>query len=152
MDKALAGIGQRFTAQFIDGLIAFAIGAAFYFTAKSLSWPLDLSFLGYMLYLMLCDALPGGQSLGKKLVKISVVHNINNTPCTYLQSFARNITMILGIFDFVFILGKSKRRLGDYLARTKVVRLNWCLVFFRHCNHSLNGVIFTKKHYPPLIE
>jgi uncharacterized RDD family membrane protein YckC len=122
MDKPLAGIGQRFTAQFIDGLIAVAIGAAFYFTAKSLSWPLELFALGYAMYLMFCDALPGGQSLGKKVVSISVVHNVNNTPCTYLQSFARNITMALGIFDIVFILGKSKRRLGDYLARTKVVR------------------------------
>lgn len=123
MDKPLAGIGQRFTAQFIDGLIAVAIGAAFYFAAKSLSWPLEFWVIGYGLYLLFCDALPGGQSLGKKVVNISVVHNVNNTPCTYLQSFARNITLILGIFDIVFIIGKSKRRLGDYLARTKVLRL-----------------------------
>ena len=122
MDKPLAGIGQRFTAQFIDGLIAVGIGAVFYFTAKSLSWPLELFALGYVMYLMFCDALPGGQSLGKKVVSISVVHNVNNTSCTYLQSFARNVTMFLGVFDIVFILGKSKRRLGDYLARTKVVR------------------------------
>jgi uncharacterized RDD family membrane protein YckC len=123
MDKPLAGIGQRFTAQFIDGLIAVAIGAAFYFTAKSHSWPLEFWVIGYGLYLLFCDALPSGQSLGKKVVNISVVHNVDNTPCTYLQSLARNIMLILGIFDIVFILGKSKRRLGDYLARTKVVSL-----------------------------
>lgn len=122
MNKPLAGIGQRFTAQFIDGLIAATLGAASYVAAKSLSWPLEFWVMGYLLYLMFCDALPGGQSLGKKVVNISVVHNLNNSPCTYLQSLARNITMFLGIFDVVFILGKSKRRLGDYLARTKVVR------------------------------
>jgi len=29
----------------------------------------------------------------------------------------------LGIFDAVFIVGKQRRRLGDYLARTKVVSI-----------------------------
>jgi uncharacterized RDD family membrane protein YckC len=123
MDKPLAGVGQRFIAQFIDGLIAAAIGAVTYFAAKSLEWPLEFWVIGYLLYLLFCDSLPGGQSFGKKVVRISVVHNVSNSPCTYLQSFARNVTMFLGIFDIVFILGKSRRRLGDYLARTKVVKL-----------------------------
>ena len=124
MDKPLAGVGQRFTAQFIDGVIAVAFGAAFYYAAKLLSLPLELWVIGYVLYLLICDALPGGQSLGKKVIKIAVVHNASNEPCTYLQSFARNSSLlILSILDSIFILGKSKRRLGDYLASTKVVRL-----------------------------
>jgi uncharacterized RDD family membrane protein YckC len=124
MDKPLAGVGQRFTAQFIDGLVAVAFGAAFYYAAQLLSLPLEFWVIGYVLYLLFCDAMPSGQSLGKKLTKIAVVHNVSNAPCTYLQSFVRNSSLlILSILDAIFILGKSKRRLGDYLASTKVVRL-----------------------------
>lgn len=31
--------------------------------------------------------------------------------------------MVRGVIDAVFILGRQRRRLGDYLGRTKVVRL-----------------------------
>lgn len=79
--------------------------------------------MGWLLYLLLCDGLPGGQSLGKRLTKISVVHVTTGKPCSYWQSCARNFTMVLGVFDAVFIVGKQRRRLGDYLGRTKVVQL-----------------------------
>ena len=57
----LASIGERFTAQFIDGLVGMFFGAILF--------------------------------------------------------------VVLGIVDIAFILGKSRRRLGDYLVGTKVVRL-----------------------------
>lgn len=31
--------------------------------------------------------------------------------------------MVLGVIDAAFIGGKRRRRLGDYLGRTKVIRL-----------------------------
>jgi uncharacterized RDD family membrane protein YckC len=57
MNFQLASIGDRFTAQFLDSLVALVVGAAMYFV------------------------------------------------------------------DWVFIVGKQRRRLGDCLARTRVVRL-----------------------------
>ncbi len=123
MPRPLASIGDRFTAQFIDGLAAFAVGAVFYYSAKALGWPLELAFVGWLLYLLACDGLPGGQSLGKRITKSSVVHVETEQPCTYWRSTLRNFSlMILGAIDVVFIVGKSRRRLGDYLARTKVVK------------------------------
>ena len=123
MARPLASIGERFTAQFIDGLVAFAVGVAFYYTAKALSWPIELMFLGWLLYLLVCDALPGGQSLGKRFTKSSVVHVETEEPCRYWQSVVRNFPiLVLGVIDALFIVGKQRRRLGDFLAKTKVVK------------------------------
>ncbi|WP_175518500.1 RDD family protein [Paracidovorax wautersii] len=123
MARPLASIGERFTAQFIDGLVAFAVGAVFYYTAKALSWPIEIMFLGWLLYLLVCDALPGGQSLGKRFTKSSVVHVETEEPCRYWQSVVRNSPiLVLGVIDALFIVGKQRRRLGDFLAKTKVVK------------------------------
>jgi len=66
MSKPLASIGQRFTSQFVDGLVALAVGFVFYLVANALTLPLELAIVGWLLYLLLCDGLPGGQSLGKR--------------------------------------------------------------------------------------
>jgi uncharacterized RDD family membrane protein YckC len=123
MGKPLASIGQRFTSQFLDDLIAIAVGVVFYLAAKAVGLPLELALLGFFLYVLLCDALPGGQSVGKRFTRTSVVHATTEQPCRYWQSLVRNSAMLLGVVDAVFILGKQRRRLGDYLGRTKVVQL-----------------------------
>ena len=80
-------------------------------------------FLGWLLYLLVCDALPGGQSLGKRFTKLSVVHVETEEPCRYWQSVVRNFPiLVLGVIDALFIVGKQRRRLGDFLAKTKVVK------------------------------
>lgn len=65
MSKPLARIGQRFTAQFVDGLVALAVGLVFYGVVKAFMLPLEVAIGGWLLYLLPCDGLPGGQSLGK---------------------------------------------------------------------------------------
>lgn len=124
MSRPLARIGQRFTAQFLDGLIAMAAGIVCYLAAKALALPLELAILGWLIYLLFCDGLPGGQSVGKRFTKIGVVHVSTEEPCAYSQSLIRNLTMALGVIDAAFIVGKQRRRLGDYLGRTKVVDLS----------------------------
>ena len=122
MTRPVASIGDRFTAQFIDGLAAISIGAGLFYVAKTLSWPLELAILGWIAYLILCDAMPWGQSIGKRLIRIAVVHVDTEQPCTFWRSIVRSLSMItLGIVDAMFIVGKQRRRLGDFLARTKVV-------------------------------
>lgn len=121
----LASIGDRFTAQFIDGLAALTVAAIFLLANNALSllfW--FVAPLGWLLYILFCDALPGGQSLGKKFTGSAVVHVKTGRPCNFWQSFVRNLTLVvLGIFDWVFIMGEKRRRLGDYLAGTEVIRL-----------------------------
>ncbi len=125
MSFQLASIGDRFTAQFIDGLVALAVGVAMYLGAGAVNLPLELAFLAWFLYLLFCDGLPGGQSIGKKFTKIAVVNVETGQPCNYMQSCVRNICLIiLGLIDCAFIVGKQRRRLGDFLAKTRVVRLS----------------------------
>jgi uncharacterized RDD family membrane protein YckC len=42
-------------------------------------------------YLLLKDGLPRGQSLGSRLAKIAVVDQKTGAPCTFRQSFIRNL-------------------------------------------------------------
>jgi uncharacterized RDD family membrane protein YckC len=123
MSRPLASIGKRFTSQFLDDLVAVCVGVIFFLAAKALALPLELAFLGFLSYVLLCDGLPGGQSLGKRLTRTAVVHVNTDEPCRYWQSLVRNLAMLLGVFDAIFIFGKQRRRLGDYIARTKVVQL-----------------------------
>ncbi len=123
MNKPLARIGQRFTSQFVDGVVALAVGVVFYCIANLFGLPLELMVVGWLLYILLCDGLPGGQSMGKRFTNTSVVHVDSELPCTYWQSCVRNVTMVLGVMDAAFIAGKQRRRLGDLLAGTKVIQL-----------------------------
>ena len=76
------------------------------------------------LYLTVSDALPGGQSLGKRVMKIAVVAFPFETKCTVLKAILRNVPKLaLGVVDWVFIFFGHKRRLGDMLAGTIVVNI-----------------------------
>jgi uncharacterized RDD family membrane protein YckC len=122
----IAPIGKRFSAQFIDEGLALLVG---YFVMLGLAEVLDkgssIPFLVFCLillfYTLFADGMFVGQSIGKKLMKLYVVRSDTEEPCTYGRSVLRNITYLLGIFDFIFIFGPTKRRLGDRLAKTKVV-------------------------------
>ncbi|WOE81149.1 RDD family protein [Pseudomonas protegens] len=75
-------------------------------------------------YFLFCDALPNGQSLGKRLFKMTVVGFPYGPSCTPLQSALRNLPKALfSILDGVFVLFGLRRRLGDMLARTVVINL-----------------------------
>jgi uncharacterized RDD family membrane protein YckC len=128
MNQPLASLSQRFNAQFVDGLAAPVLAIVAYQIAELLGLPTWVIFLAWALYLLLCDGFPKGQSLGKMLTKIAVVDAHTNQPCKYGQSVLRNAPlMVLGFFDAIFIFGKERRRLGDLLASTKVVRLDLVL-------------------------
>lgn len=74
------------------------------------------------IYLIFSDALPNGQSLGKKLLGMSVVCKNSGKSCSLWQAFVRNIlTPAIGVFDAVFILAKRRQRIGDMMAGTIVV-------------------------------
>ena len=80
------------------------------------------AFLSIMYYL-LADALPGGQSLAKRWIGTAVVDANSGEPCSVWQSLGRNALLAaLGPIDWLFILGERHQRLGDKLAGTIVVR------------------------------
>jgi uncharacterized RDD family membrane protein YckC len=122
----LASLGQRLAGQCIDGLVAAVpvlVGAAITALLSRVGIALILvGILFAILYHLLADGLEGGQSLGKRLVGIRVVSERTGAPCTFGQSFLRNLVLtLLGPIDWIFIFGDKRQRLGDKAAGTIVV-------------------------------
>jgi uncharacterized RDD family membrane protein YckC len=119
----LASLNDRFFAQLIDSFIYIGI-----LILPVIILPESLAWVGFILgvfYLLFSDALHGGQSLGKKVFQISVVHMTSRKPCTPMQSLIRNLPLaFLGIIDWMFIFSEKRQRLGDKLANTIVVKKN----------------------------
>jgi len=118
--------GKRYLGQFIDTVISLFIFGVTIYTVKALGVDGQLSDILIIAipfaYFVLSDALPGGQSLAKRLLKISVISKSTGKPCTLLQSITRNVfTPILGSLDAILILTKKRQRLGDLMANTIVV-------------------------------
>lgn len=66
-----------------------------------------------------------GQSIGKRIFGIKVVlHTDEAIPPSILRGFARNILIFIWPIELlVLAFSKKKRRLGDMLASTKVIKL-----------------------------
>jgi uncharacterized RDD family membrane protein YckC len=119
----LASLGDRFLAQFTDGLVALLFGIVFYLigTLFKGEW---IAIIGYLGYYIFSDGLHHGQSFGKRLVKIAVINKKNGTPCNFYRSAVRNCSLLLlGFIDVVFIFGQNRQRLGDFAADTEVVNI-----------------------------
>lgn len=123
----LASLWDRIVGQFLDGLIYVAI----FVIGLLAGLPTDIAILtilgviGAILYELFQDGLTNGQSLGKKAVQTKVIDSRTASPCTFGQSFLRNLLLaILGFIDWVFIFGEKKQRLGDRAAHTYVVKLH----------------------------
>jgi uncharacterized RDD family membrane protein YckC len=122
----LASLPQRLAAQFLDGVVAavppvLAFLATFVLHAVGIVLIVVACIFAF-LYTLLADGLEGGQSYGKRMVGIRVVSMQTGAPCTFGQSFIRNLLlMILGPIDWIFIFGDRRQRLGDKAAGTIVV-------------------------------
>jgi uncharacterized RDD family membrane protein YckC len=119
--ERLASLERRLLAQIIDTVIAFAI----LMLAYSIGHPLAMKtgLLLFLAYLWLADALPRGQSLGKRVTGIAVVDVKTGSPCTIFQSAIRNFLLSLfGFLDWIAIFGRRRQRLGDMAANTIVTR------------------------------
>ena len=124
--RALSSRGERLLGQLLDGLVIFGLAFVGEFTvgraADLQGWPLFGALLPALAYYFLADALPGGQSLGKRMLDMKVIDAETGEPCSFGQSFIRNlILMIGGPVDWVFIFGDRHQRLGDKAAGTLVV-------------------------------
>ncbi|ENO1334701.1 RDD family protein [Vibrio parahaemolyticus] len=122
----LASPGQRYLGQIIDGVITSAIFIAFLWVGSLIGLTQEISSIIAVscaaLYFLLSDGLAKGQSLGKKVLGLSVLDSVTGESCSFSQSFFRNLlTPIIGMIDAIFILGKRRQRLGDRLAKTIVV-------------------------------
>lgn len=140
-----ASLGNRFLASLLDGLImlGFAIPSIILYViglSKISRYNFDESiplfvfaaflYLIPLSYSFIKDGLGKGQSWGKKAVGLMVIHLSDNTPCSFGQSFLRNLIMtLIGIVPFIgwlvepiiVLASEDGRRLGDKAADTQVI-------------------------------
>ncbi|WP_455921765.1 RDD family protein [Pseudomonas putida] len=125
----LAGLGRRWIAHMTDIVITFALAATGFELALRLSpwipaaaYLLWVGFLAAIAYVFLCDALPRGQSMGKRLFKIAVVSDISHADCRMMQSVVRNVSRFIP-FEALPVFWGSRKRMGDIFAGTVVIRI-----------------------------
>lgn len=118
----LASPGIRLVAHFIDHFVALGLLILFITTSDSL---VLIGLLAYMVYYIFSDALPGGKSLGKRVVGIRVIGLSGLKSCTLTQALKRNLIMmipVIGFLDMLSIFGRRYQRWGDRWAETIVVK------------------------------
>lgn len=121
---------QRFVAAFIDGIVGYLPTWILAFIS------FKLIFVGYLIaiaYLLTKDAIPatsgffGGQSIGKKLMKIKVIKEDTGAGIEgdWGSAIVRQVSLMIPIFGFVdalMVFGDEKKRFGDKWANTIVVK------------------------------
>lgn len=117
---------DRLLAQMLDGVIAvlplLAAVLAFRVSETLATFVFLAALLVSVGYYFLADALPGGQSYGKRALGIRVIDERTSQPCSLTQSLVRNLLLaVLGPIDWLFIFGATHQRLGDMAAHTVVV-------------------------------
>jgi uncharacterized RDD family membrane protein YckC len=89
---------------------------------KNVGFLSHLSFLGLSLYF--CKDCIDGRSIGKRITRLQVIDDKSKQPASPLQCFFRNIFCILWPMEIILIIINPSRRIGDFVARTKVVAYN----------------------------
>jgi uncharacterized RDD family membrane protein YckC len=146
LELPLAGIGSRFLGLAIDTLLQFAlyfIGVLLLWFAASvigigryLRWiPANFvpalvilfMFCVYWGYFAFFEIIWKGQTPGKRLAKIRVIHE-SGRPINVYEAIGRNLLRVIdglpgmyGVGVVCMILNSQNRRLGDYVAGTVVV-------------------------------
>lgn len=117
---------SRLFGQILDGLVGGAplilalIFASFSDTLGTIA--LIAAVAWSVFYYFFADGFSGGQSIGKRWLDMHVIDAKSGAPCSYGQSFLRNLLLaILGPIDWIFIFGERHQRLGDMAAGTVVI-------------------------------
>jgi uncharacterized RDD family membrane protein YckC len=120
---------NRLLGQILDGLVAAApciVAAIFASMNRFVGIVFMLAAAGWsFFYYFFSDGFSGGQSYGKRALGMHVIDAKTGAPCSFGQSFLRNILLaILGPIDWIFIFGERHQRLGDMAAGTVVITEN----------------------------
>ena len=118
-------MGKRILSFLIDHIIIFFAFALlgmvemFVHTDYELFWKIYYIFLLAFMFIYFFKDVINGQSIGKKIMKIKVVDLNDNKPSLF-NLIIRNITILIWHVEALLVL-LDKERLGDRLAKTKVV-------------------------------
>jgi len=126
------GPGPRMIAQLVDALIRAAVYFVVYFIGAllgtaALGLALIMLFLVEWFYPVLFEIFNHGQTPGKKVMGIKVVHE-DGSPLSWRSSILRNFLRTVDILPFCYAFGlvsvlvtRQFQRIGDLLAGTLVV-------------------------------
>jgi uncharacterized RDD family membrane protein YckC len=76
---------------------------------------------GIFMFLLLNKDYYNSRSIGKRITGYKVVDNISGLSASKIQCLIRNITTLLWPIEIALLLTNSSRRLGDFIAGTKVI-------------------------------
>lgn len=77
-------------------------------------------FLGLMFLYFFKDSF-GARSIAKRVTKLQVVDNRTGKAASVMQCFLRNLTIVIWPVEVLITFFNSQRRLGDFIAGTRVV-------------------------------
>jgi uncharacterized RDD family membrane protein YckC len=133
----LAGVGSRFVAALIDGLLQAGLLLAIGLLAWALSnaiggWAAVLFFVGifavYFGYDIAFETLASGRTPGKRWTGLRVV-KVGGAPVSFMTSAIRNLLRLVDMLPTFYLIGivsilatPKNQRLGDMAAGTIVVR------------------------------
>ncbi len=125
-NQMLASRTNRLLGQILDGIVGaapFLAGSLLMYFSVTLGSVLTTGGIAWAIfYYLFADGLHTGQSFGKQWLGMQVVDATSGAPCTFGQSFLRNLLLaILGPIDWLFIFGERHQRLGDKAAGTIVI-------------------------------
>lgn len=144
VELPMAGVGSRAMAHLVDVLGLALVGTALYFALTflvpdpvnavlGLSRTAQLFGAGFLfaatwLYWTAFEVLWGGQTPGKRLLRIRVVR-LDGAPLTVIDSAVRNLVRVIDFLPSAYAVGLvcmlidgRHRRLGDLVAGTALVR------------------------------
>jgi uncharacterized RDD family membrane protein YckC len=135
----LADLGSRFVGLFVDLLALFVFSIVTMFLAIAAGVTLDgeldgilegavgaFLFLLFFLYFILFELLWNGQTPGKRMAGTRVIQDSGRglqLTATILRNLVRMVELALPILMLVPFFTRGRRRLGDLLAGTYVVRV-----------------------------
>lgn len=74
-----------------------------------------------MITLLLCKDCMNGQSIGKRVMKLQVVDSNTEENISAVRHIVRNLFLPLWYIEILILMISKKERIGDYVARTKVI-------------------------------
>ncbi|MES2072138.1 MAG: DUF2007 domain-containing protein [Pseudomonadota bacterium] len=118
--EKLASRSVRIAAKLVD--LALAVLACWLLSFAGLL-SAGRAVLAWLLMVIVWDAFVPGRSPGKLLFKIVVASDRDYQACSRWQAIGRNIPLLcLPVLDWLFAFFRDRRRIGDSLCNTLVIR------------------------------
>lgn len=113
---------QRILAFIIDMLLITLFIMLPAYVSCFLGYPLlILALFGLLVTCFLSKDCFNGQSIGKRLMKIQVVDRQTGNPVSNIRLMIRNLSLVVWKIEALILIITKEKRLGDMLAKTKVI-------------------------------